>query len=75
MTWEIFVGITVLFGFGVAVVTPLIKLNSSITKLNCAIDTLNTNLSTTDSRVTEHGKQIEDHERRITILEVEKSMK
>ena len=59
MTWEIFVGITVLVGFMIAVMTPIIKLNGSITKLNCSIDTLNENMATNEKRITEHGKQID----------------
>lgn len=59
MTWEIVLGIIALFGFVVAVVTPILKLNSSITKLNCTIDTLNKTMDTTKERVTEHGKEID----------------
>lgn len=40
MTWEIVVGLISLFGFGVAVVTPIIRLNTSITKLNSTVEYL-----------------------------------
>ena len=60
MTWEIFVGITVLVGFMIAVMTPIIKLNASITKLNCSIDTLNKNMANNEKRITSHGKEIDE---------------
>lgn len=44
MTWEIFIGIAALFSFGVAVVTPIIRLNTSITKLNSTVEYLNKTL-------------------------------
>lgn len=69
MTWEIFLGISALVAFGVAVVTPIIKLNSSITKLNCAIDMLNASMAKSDKRLDAHSVQLDNHEKRITILE------
>lgn len=44
MTWEIVVGLISLFGFGVAVVTPIIRLNTSITRLNSTVEYLNKTL-------------------------------
>lgn len=69
MTWEIFLGIVALVGFGVTVATPLIKLNTSITKLNCSIDTLNDGMAANDKRITQHGQHIDKLENRVTILE------
>lgn len=68
MTWEIFVGLTVLFGFMVAVITPISKLNSSITKLNCSIDTLNKNMASNEKRITNHGKEIDVLKREVAEL-------
>ena len=51
------------------VISPIIKLNSSITKLNCSIDSLNQNMARNEARITHHGEQIDNHEHRITVLE------
>ena len=40
MTWEIALGIFALITFGIAVVTPIIKLNTLVTKLNSSIEYL-----------------------------------
>lgn len=40
MTWEIALGIFALITFGIAVVTPIIKLNTLVTKLNSSIEFL-----------------------------------
>lgn len=69
MNWEIFLGISVLVGFGVTVATPIIKLNTSITKLNCSIDKLNEGMASSDRRLTEHGKHLDGLEHRVTVLE------
>lgn len=76
MSWEIFLGLAALVSFGVAVITPLIKLNTSITKLNCAIDTLNDKMARSEkanenlsSRLDRQGEILADHERRITHME------
>lgn len=69
MTWEIFLGLVALVGFGVTVATPIIKLNTSITKLNCSIDKLNEGMKSNDERITTHGKQIDAIDRRVTVLE------
>ena len=68
MTWEIVVGIGTLIGFGVAVITPIVKLNSSITKLNCSIDELNSQMAKSDRRLDAHGHQIDTNTQDIAIL-------
>lgn len=64
MTWEIFVGITVLFAFMGAVITPIIKLYEAITKLSCSIDAINQrfdeNQSVNNKRLEKHGKEIDE---------------
>lgn len=64
MTWEIFVGISVLFAFIVAVVTPIIKLYEAITKLSCSIDAINQrfdeNQSANNKRLEKHGREIDE---------------
>lgn len=68
MTWEIVVGIGTLIGFGVAVISPIIKLNGSITKLNCSIDELNAQMAKSDRRLDAHGHQIDMNTQDIAIL-------
>jgi len=68
MTWEIFIGISALVAFGIAVTTPIVKLNSSITKLNCSIDELNTQMAKSDRRLDAHGHQIDTNTQDIAIL-------
>lgn len=53
MTWEIVVGIIALFSFGVAVVTPIIKLNTSITRLNSTVEYLNKTLDRHEEEIHE----------------------
>ena len=64
MTWEIFVGITVLFAFMAAVITPIIKLYEAITKLSCSIDAINQrfdeNQSVNNKRLEKHGQEIDE---------------
>ena len=64
MTWEIFVGITVLFAFMVAVITPIIRLYEAITKLSCSIDAINQrfdeNQSVNNKRLEKHGQEIDE---------------
>lgn len=64
MSWEIFVGITVIFGFMVAVVTPIIKLYEAITKLSCSIDAINQrfddNQTVNNKRLEKHGQEIDE---------------
>lgn len=64
MTWEIFVGITVLVAFMGAVIAPIIKLYEAITKLTCSIDAINQrfdeNRSVNNKRLEKHGKEIDE---------------
>lgn len=71
------VGIFVVGGGAlIAVITPIIKLNSSIVSLTVKIDNLVNDLRRNEKRITEHGKEIEvleakvqNHDLRISVLE------
>lgn len=78
--WAVVGVIVVLFGLIAAVVTPLLKLNTSITQLTCAVSVLQKNIEGLTSRNSEgHAKlwehnnrqdaRLSDHETRIKILE------
>ena len=78
--WEAFGVIVTLVGFGIAVGTPILKLNTSITKLITRISALDGNIDElternrkSHERIWEHNdkqdEKISDHETRITILE------
>ena len=80
MTWEIFLGIVALVGFITAVMTPIIKLNTSITKLNSALELLQISMNRIESDNTEGHRRIwnhnesqdniiKNHEKRITDIE------
>lgn len=64
MTWEIFVGITVLVAFMGAVIAPIIKLYEAITKLSCSIDAMgrrfDENQNVNNKRLEKHGKEIDE---------------
>jgi hypothetical protein len=62
---------TVIVGVGalLGVVTPVIKLNNSITKLTTAIEYMNDRNRRQDARLDAHSKALDDHERRISHLE------
>lgn len=78
--WDVVLVITALVGLGVAIVTPLIKLNTSITKLSTLLDGLTGDMrELTDKntkshqriwdKLDEHEESVNDHEIRITVLE------
>lgn len=78
--WEVVGIIIALVGFAIAVGTPVIKLNTSITKLIFHIDSLDQGLEKLETKNHEsHGrlwkhneeqdKELDDHEKRIIILE------
>ena len=82
--WEVVGVIVVLIGLGVSVVTPLMKLNSAITMLTQAASKIEEELkslternSKTHARLFEaieaEDEKVQDHEKRITVLEHDKS--
>lgn len=69
MEWQIVTTIITLVSFGVAVIKPILKLNSSIVKLTDAVESLEFNGSEIKTIVKEHESKLDDHEKRIIILE------
>ena len=62
----------------IAIITPIVKLNSSIVKLNTTLDHIIKEDKTRDERISNHGKEIDNlnrtvdrHEVRINTLESE----
>lgn len=80
--WGIVGVLITLFGFGVAVVTPIVKLNNTITKLSVAVENLIKQVNTiaadlgnlTERNADTHQRlftMVNNHETRITVLEKE----
>lgn len=80
MTWEIFIGISVLISFCIAIATPILKLNTSITKLadttlslDNAVNKISNDNEKSHSRIwkelEEQENTIDDLDKRITIIE------
>lgn len=69
MEWQIVTTIITLVSFGVAVIKPMLKLNSSIVKLTDAVENLESSGSEIKDIVKEHENKLDDHEKRIIILE------
>ena len=69
MEWQIVTTIITLVSFGVAVIKPILKLNSSIVKLTDAVESLELNGSEIKTLVKENEDKLEDHEKRLIILE------
>jgi cell division protein FtsL len=78
--WTIVGVIIVLFGLIASVVTPLLKLNTSITQLTCAVSVLQKNIegltsknSESHAKLWEHNTKqdalLNDHETRIKLIE------
>ena len=69
MEWQIVTTIITLVSFGVAVIKPILKLNSYIVKLTDAVESLELNGSEIKTIVKEHESKLDDNEKRIIILE------
>lgn len=78
--WEVFGVIVALLSFSVAIGTPIIKLNTSITRLIDRLENLDEGLESLEEknhksheRIWKHNEgqdsQLKDHEKRIIILE------
>ena len=78
--WDIVVVIASLIALFIAVATPLIKLNTTITKLNGSIDSLGEKVTDINcenkkqhdnlfGEIRKHSEDIADHETRISIIE------
>ena len=74
MTWEIFLGISALVAFMIAVGTIISKASQMFATLNATINMLSETLKEfkTDSKTNREKmhKRIDDHETRIGILEI-----
>lgn len=53
----------------VAIITPIIVLNSNISKLSVSVQELARRLGVADNELTDHSRKLEEHEIRITKLE------
>ena len=53
----------------VAIITPIIVLNSNISKLSVSVQELARRLGVADNELTDHTHKLEEHEIRITKLE------
>ncbi len=62
---------TVIIGVGalIGVMTPVLKLNNSITKLTSTIEYMVSDNKRQDARLDAHARELDDHERRISHLE------
>lgn len=80
MEWTVVVVLIALVGLVISVLTPAIKLNTSVTRLSTLVDSLNNKLSTMESNnseahrriwneLDEHKTVLGSHETRITVLE------
>ena len=78
--WTVVSVLVTLVGLGVAVIRPLISLNSVITRLTEVVKTLETNLSEVAEKNTashariwknmnEQDEQLANHETRLTVIE------
>ena len=83
MEWQIVTVIGTLVAMGAAVITPIVKLNTSITKLTATVEHLGKQLADEEKKNAdshdrlwrkeeEQDATLDDHEHRITILEVKK---
>lgn len=69
MEWQIVTTIITLVSFGIAIIKPILKLNSSIVKLTDAVESLEINGSEIKTLVKENEDKLEDHEKRLIVLE------
>ena len=69
MEWQIVTTIITLVSFGIAIIKPILKLNSSIVKLTDAVESLELNGSEIKTLVKENEDKLEDHEKRLIVLE------
>ena len=78
--WTVFLVLAAIAGFGVSIITPILKLNTTITKLTTVIDVVKDNLKGLTyenaeshkrlwSKNNEQDKAISDHEGRIKVIE------
>lgn len=61
-----------LIGGMIALITPIIKLNATITKLNVTMEHMVGENTDIKAQIKEHDKTIENHEMRLCLMEHEK---
>lgn len=66
--WAVVVGIP-LIGSVIALVKPIINLNTNITKLALSIEQLSRDSIDVKKDVRAHGEKLEDHETRLQLIE------
>lgn len=66
--WAVVVGIP-LVGSVIALVKPIINLNTNITKLTLSIEQLSKDNTDVKKEVKAHSVQLDDHEKRIYLME------
>ena len=73
MDWTVIAGVAALVGLVGGIVTPILKLNTSITRLTVVVNGLAKNFEKlTDKNECAHEKineKLDDHEKRIFIIE------
>lgn len=66
--WAVIVGLP-LVGSVIALIKPIINLNTNITKLTFSIEQLSKENIDVKKEVKAHGETLEDHEKRIYLME------
>jgi chromosome segregation ATPase len=71
MTWEIFLGIGALVSFLLIIISPIVKLNNSITELNCLVKILNESMNANEKKTAKQGEEINELKRTVGNCEAE----
>lgn len=66
--WAVVVGIP-LVGSVIALIKPIINLNTNITKLTLSIEQLSKDNTDVKKEIKAHGVQLDDHEKRLFLME------
>ena len=66
--WAVIVGLP-LVGSVIALIKPIINLNTNITKLTFSIEQLSKDNIDVKKEIKAHGETLEDHEKRIYLME------
>ena len=77
--WEVFGTLAALVAFVISIVSPIIKLNTTVTKLTTLVEQMAADLgSLTERNAQTHDrifKTLDDHGKRITVLETKEELK
>lgn len=69
MTWEIFVGITVLVAFVISIGKIISNNTRALTQLQCTIGSLKETITKDENELHNLSDKVVDHETRISIIE------